>query len=264
MLDQQVHPSNAIAVKPLEVNPEIQLSKQERANEKDLRYIGNAVCAAGKCLAYLMDMLADAEIILRRHYPDDHGWLVWDDFTFDFAKANKLIANAMKMLGMANVQTGQARRLLLVDRFKPDFQKLCDKNNFEGGNLFGLNLNAATSLISDANHIQYKAFESKPQRSRGRGRGGRRWDRRSTPYNSQSFALQAAVLQQALASATPQFHQQFSGPTTGGMFGVNQFPQAPNPLMGFNTLSTAPHLQRGRGHRRRSRRGRGRGHRRTM
>ena len=96
-LDQQVRPRNAIAVKPLEVNPEIQLSKQERANEKDLHYIGNAVCAAGKCLAYLMDMLADAEIILRRDYPDDHGWLVWDDFTFDFAKANKLIASAINV-----------------------------------------------------------------------------------------------------------------------------------------------------------------------
>ena len=169
------------------------------------------------------------------------------------------------MLGMANVQTGQARRLLLVNRFKPDFQKLCDKNNsFEGGNLFGVNLNAATSLISDANRIQYKAFESKPQRSRGRGPGSRRWNKRSAPYNSQSSALQAVVLHQALASATPQFHQQFSGPTTGGMFGVNQFPQTPNQLLGFNTLSTAPHLQRGKGHGRRSRGGRGRGRSRNM
>ena len=52
-----------------------------------------------------MDMFASAEISLRRDYPNDEGWLIIDDFKFDFPKCNKLLTSAMKLLGMANVQT---------------------------------------------------------------------------------------------------------------------------------------------------------------
>ena len=109
MLDAQVRPRNCDAVKPLEINSEVKLNKTDRTADKDLRYIGNAICGAGKCLAYLMHMFASAEISFRCDYPNDEGWLIIDDFRFDFPKCNKLLTSAMKLLGMANVQTGQGR-----------------------------------------------------------------------------------------------------------------------------------------------------------
>ena len=244
ILDKQVRPSNVSVVKPLEVNSEVKgrMFKSDKANEKDLRYIGNAVCAAGKCLAYLMDMLAQAEIQLRADFPDDDGWLVVDDFQFDFPKANKLMTNAMKILGMANVQTSQARRSMLASKFKQEFCDLCDRsNNFEEGMFFGPSLDSATALLTDANKIQTKAFEQKTFH----GRGSRKWGRnRSSPYmsQSQSSQLQAALVQQALAATQPQLSQQVSGITIGGIFGINQFPQQPAiPLMGFGIPLTAFH-----------------------
>ena len=122
-LEAQVRPQNVSAVKPLEINSEVHMTKSDRARDKDLKYIGNAICGAGKCLSYLMDMLASAEAQLRDTYPDDEGWLVVDGFQFDFPKTNKLIVNAMKLLGMANIQTGQARRIQLMGKFKPEFQE---------------------------------------------------------------------------------------------------------------------------------------------
>ena len=164
VLDKQVHPNNVAAVKPLEINHEVKLrmNKTDKTNEKDFRYIGNAVCAAGKCLAYLMDMLAQAEVQLKADYPDDEGWCVVDEFSFDFPKANKLMVNAMKILGMANVQTGQARCSLLAPKFKQEFHRPCDKSNgFEDGMFFGPSLDSATALLSDENKVQNKKYEQK-------------------------------------------------------------------------------------------------------
>ena len=125
-LDNQVKPSNVDAVKPLEIDPQVPVYKQDKTNEKDFRYIGNAMCGTRKCLAYLMDMLAQAETYLRKEFPDDNGWLVIDDFHFDFRKANKLIVNAMKLFSIANIQTGQARHDMLKPKFNADFQMLWD------------------------------------------------------------------------------------------------------------------------------------------
>ena len=245
ILDKQVRPSNVTAVKPLEVN-----SESDKANEKDLRYIANAVCAAGKCLSYLMDMLAQAEVQLWVDFPEDDGWLVVEDFQFDFPKANKLRTNAMKILGMANVQTSQARRSMLASKFKQEFRCLCDRTNyFEEGMFFSPSLDSAMALVTDANKIQTKAFEQKTFS----GRGSRKWGRnRSSPYmsQSQSSQLQAALVQQALAATQPQLSQQVSGVTSGGIFGINQFPQQPAPLMGLGIPLTAFHQGRGRGPRR--------------
>ena len=262
ILDKQVRPQNLLAVKPLQVNPEVKarMTKQDKSNEKDMRYIGNAVCAAGKCLSYVMDMLAQAEVQLRQDYPEDEGWLMIDEFSFDFPKANKLITNAMKILGMANVQTGQARRAMLAPKFRHEFRQLCNRENpFEDGLFFG-SLDSATQLISDANKVQNKTFEQKPNNNfRGRGRG-KRWSYRSSPYQSQSSQLQAALVQQALAGQQPQLSQQVSGVTTGGVFGINQFPQQPPPLLNF--IPSTALRPRGRGKGRggfRGRRGRNRG-----
>ena len=86
MFDVQVRPQNCNTVKPLEINSEVKMNKNDRSSDKDLRYIGNTTCGAGKCLAYLIDMCASAEIILHRDYPGDEGWLSLDDFKFDFQK----------------------------------------------------------------------------------------------------------------------------------------------------------------------------------
>ena len=263
LLDKQVRPENVLAVKPLQINEEVHLNKQDRKNDKDMRYVGNAICAAGKCLTYLMDMLCKAEMVLRRDFPDDDGWLVWDDFTFDFVKANKLIANAMKILGIANVQTGQARRLLLKPKFSQDVQKICNEEYpFPDAMFFGENLSATAATASDANKVQTKTFHPPTKRGCGRGRG--RSNHRRSPYPQQSSVLQAAVLQQALAAAQqqPQVHQQISGLTTGGLFGVNQFPVQPQPppLLGVNThLTGRPQRGRGFGNKRRNHRGKSRG-----
>ena len=51
-----MRPQNVSAVKPLEINEEVHMTKTDRARDCDFKYIGNAVCRAGKCLSYLMDM----------------------------------------------------------------------------------------------------------------------------------------------------------------------------------------------------------------
>ena len=121
-----------------------------------------------------MDMLAQAEVQLQVDFLEDDGWLVVEDFQFDFPKANKLMTNAMKILGMANVQTGQARHSMLASKFKQEFRRLCDRsNNFEEGMFFGPSLDSATTLVTDANKIQTKAFEQKTFH----GRGSHKWGR---------------------------------------------------------------------------------------
>ena len=279
-LDNQVRPKNVDAVKPLEIDPEVPVYAQDKKNEKEFRYIGNAICGAGKCLAYLMDMLATAETYLRKDFPDDNGWLVVDDFEFDFGKANKLIVNAMKLLGIANVQTGQARCEMLKEKFNPEFQKLCNPENpFTNGKFFGDNLSNTTAQLISANKVQNKTFNhGRGKSSRGKGRG-RKYGRKSHPYNpnyqpqSQSSALQAAVVQQALASAAaqqhqpsmqPHVHQQVSGLTTGGIFGINQCPQQAQPMPGIPSIVNLRMGGRGRSFNRfRQRGGRGRRYRRS-
>ena len=137
ILEVQVRPGNVSAVKPLEINPEVKLNKAERKKEQDFQYLGNAICAAGKGVAYLMDMCATAKSKLRQIAPEDNSWLNDSDFMFDFPKANRLLSSVAKILGTANVQSGQARRLLLSHRFKPDYKKLCNPSmTFIDGKIF--------------------------------------------------------------------------------------------------------------------------------
>ena len=105
MLDAQVRPQNCDAVKLLEIK--LKINKNGRSSDKDLRYIGNTICSAGKCMTCLMNMCVSAEISLPKDYPGDEKWLILDDFKFDFPKCNKLLTSAMKLLRMANIQTGQ-------------------------------------------------------------------------------------------------------------------------------------------------------------
>ena len=162
MLDAQVRPQNCDAVKPLEINSEVKMNKADRTADKDLRYIGNAICGAGKCLSYLMDMCATAEISLHKDYPGDEGWLIIDDFRFDFPKCNKLLTSAMKLLSMANVQTGQGRRLLLANKFKPEYKKLGSRDQpFTDGKFFGSSLDASVAFLSAENKVQNQTFQNK-------------------------------------------------------------------------------------------------------
>ena len=181
MLDAQVRPQNCDTVKPLEINSEVKMNKNDWSSEKDLRYIGNAICGAGKCLAYLMDMCASAEIILHLDYPGDEGWLSLDDFKFDFPKCNKLLTSAMKLLGMANVQTGQGRQLLLSSKFKPEYKKLCNRDQpFTDGKFFGPSLDSPVAFLSTENKVQNQTF----QQNRGKSK---RW---RANYNNNPFFWQ--------------------------------------------------------------------------
>ena len=256
-LDAQTRPTNVPAVKPLEINDIVRLTKQDRINERDYRYIGNAICAAGKCLAYLLDMCSKAEGQVREAAPDDDGWVMYEHFGFDLPKVNRLLTNMAKILGMANVQTGQARRALLAYKFKPDFKRLCDRDQpFQDGKFFGPNFTNATSLITDSTKVANTAFHPK-----ARPKSGKKWFRQSSsPYQrgDQSSMLQAAVLQQALAAAAGHPAQQSNQQQAilpSGIVGVNHFPAAPPVALSDQlTPSTAP--RRGQGFR-----GRGRGRR---
>ena len=122
--------------------------------------MGNAICAAGKRIAYLMDMCVNAESKLRQIAPEDNGWLNNDNFMFDFQKANRLLSSVAKILGIANVQTGQAHRLLLIHCFKPDYKKLCNPlMPFINGKFFEPDFNVTTSLIADAAKVQNTALQ---------------------------------------------------------------------------------------------------------
>ena len=98
-----------------------------------------------------MDMLATAETYLRKDFPDDNGWLIVDDFEFHFGKANKLIVNVMKILGIANVHTGQAQQEM-KPKFNVEFRKLCVPEHCSTtGKISGENLNSPTGQIITAN-----------------------------------------------------------------------------------------------------------------
>ena len=195
-----MHPENAEALKPLKVN-EVKMTKTDRSNEKDLRYIGNAICGAGKGLAYLMEMLSLAEEKCLQVAPDDEGKLVLDEFEFDFPQANMLLATSMKILGIANVQTGQARRELLASKFKKEYQKLCKPENpFQGRKFFGPTFDTAAALVTNENRVQKTALEPAPYKKKAK-----KWNHRG--YRNTSV-LQAAMIQQALAAAQPQIWPQ--------------------------------------------------------
>ena len=236
-LDEQIRPSNSKAVKPLEINDDVNMTKADLNKEKNYRYLGNAVCGAGKNLAYLLDMLAAAEQKIRAEYPDDNGWIIYEDFRFDLPKATKLLLTAMKILGIANFQTGQYRRLLLADKFKSDFKRLCDKDQpFTEGKFFGPSFDAATSVITSQNKTQNQAFQQTKK-----SRYAKKYYNKPAPYPSQVSALQAAVTQQAMAAAAvqPPVHQQISGLNAGNIFSINQYPHA-QPLLSIPSTQPPP------------------------
>ena len=259
MLEQQVRPSNALALKPLEINPDVPLSRSDKINDREMRYLGNAICGAAKGLTYLLDMVIKAEEYCKEAWPEDSGSLVMENFEFDFPASRNYVLSALRLLGMANVQTGQARRALLTSKFKPDFQKLCDRDKpFTDGKFFGPNFNATAALVRDTNQAHNTVFQTAP-----RGRGGRfrrSRGRRYTPYTPTSAILQAAVMQHALSAAAKARQQQptahGSQPGIGGVF--NPFQPIQQPYQAPSLLQLAQQLQpRGRpSRRRRGRQGR--------
>ena len=226
-------PENATMLKPLEVDADIPISKEKRRAEQDIRYISNAVCAAGKSLAYLLDMLMTTKQQCLATSRGDLGKLILDaqdeenedaEFSFDFPGAIELAVNSLKLLGMANVQTGQHRRAKLASKFKPEYQKLCGRGqDFPDGKFFGSNFNAAVALAADKNKGTHQALkDTKPKQQ-----GFKRFKRKNNDNNYLSTAqLQGAVMQQALALSAGQnqqgygnFQQQqhFLAQSLGGM-----------------------------------------------
>ena len=260
-LEAQVRPKNALALKPLEVN-NINMTKTGRTNEKEFRYIGNAICGAGKSLAYLMDMLTSAEATCLQEAPDDGGKLELEELQFDFPRANMLLAQAMKILGMANIQTGQARRLILASKFKDEYKKLCDPDNpFVNGKFFGPDLDTATACLASQNKIQKTALE---QPIKNKSKSSKKWNQRRNQGNTS--ALQAAVIQQALTAAQPQQYRAPAPATVPASAGVpflglpqqQWFPHQPQPLFPhFNQFLHNRGGGRNKGHGR-GRTGRGR------
>ena len=205
-------PRNATMLKPLQINEQVhqRMEKPDKSKEQPMRYLGNVVCAAGKHLARLMDMLAKAEITCREEDPEADGWLSLENMTFDFPLANTLMKDAMKLLGIANVQTGQYRRELLTSKFKDTHAKLCDNNQpFTGGKFFGENFDASTALITGENKVINEALKVKQNYNfgnnfRGKSRGFA-WKKRSSPYTAE-LKKQNNMLRQMVASQSGQQH----------------------------------------------------------
>ena len=65
----------------------------------------------------------------------------------------------MKLLGITNVQTGQATREMLKDKFNPELQKLCNPElPFTNGKFFADILTNATAQLIIANQVQNKTL----------------------------------------------------------------------------------------------------------
>ena len=201
-------PKNATMLKPLQINEQVHhlMEKPDKMKEQPMRYLGNVVCAAGKHLARLMDMLANAEITCREEDPEADGKLSLDNMLFDFPLANTLMKDAMKLLGIANVQTGQYRRELLTSKFKDTHSKLCDNNQpFTGGKFFGENFDASTALITGENKVIHEALKVKQNQNfggafHGKSRGFQ-WKKRSNPYTAE-LKKQNNLLRQMVATQT--------------------------------------------------------------
>ena len=188
-------------------------------------------------------MLSLAEEKCLQEAPDDEGKLVLDEFEFDFLRANMLLATSMKILGIANVQTGQARCELLASKFKQEYQKLCKPENpFQGGKFFSPTFDTAAALVTNENRVQKTALEPMPYKKKAK-----KWNHRG--YGNTSV-LQAAVIQQALAAAQPQMWTQQlpvqqQPNSMPGFLGVAQhYPMQPQPLLHLNPFL---HNRRGRG-----------------
>ena len=74
-----------------------------------------------------------------------------------------LLATSVKILGIANIQTGQARRELLASKFKPEYQKLCKPENpFQDGKFFGPTFDTVAALVTNENRVQKTVLEQAP------------------------------------------------------------------------------------------------------
>ena len=226
-------------LKPLEIGSDVPITKDERKAEQDMRYMSNAICAAGKSLAYVLEYLVTAKNQCLASSPEDDGKLVLEaqeegeeDFCFDFPKAVDLVINALKLLGMANVQTGQNRRAKLAAKFKPEYKKLCSRgNNFPDGKFFGPNFNTAVALVTNKNRVSSQAL--KDGKPRQQGFHGFKCKRSDNCLSTSQ--LQNAVLQQALQMSSGQPQQQtqpFLGQTMGDYFPPPKpAPQLPLPIL---------------------------------
>ena len=253
VIDSAKRPSNCPMLKPLEINEQVfsKMSPEDHKREKDVRYIGNAICAAGKNLAQLMHMLSTAKIQCKQEDPDSGGILELDGFEFNFPKANNLMCNAMKLLGIANVQGGQHRRELLKDKFKGNYAKLCHKNSpFEGGMFFGENFDAATSMITGENKVLNTALRSSNTtnfNNRGKTRGFKWKRQRTMPYTKQ-LQQQNAYLRKLVAHQAPTAPFLGAAPAPQFQQWSPQPVPAPTPLFPPPQFNNKSHFKRGRGH----------------
>ena len=74
-------------------------------------------------MAYLLDMLHKADAKVHAIIPEDEGVICHNDFEFDIPCARDMLLKFLKILGIANIQTSQAQCLLLLPKFKTDYQK---------------------------------------------------------------------------------------------------------------------------------------------
>ena len=156
--------------------------------------------------------------------------------------------NAMRLLGMANVQTGQSRRLQLAYKFQKSHQVMCERqHDFKEGKFFG-DFDAAVALQTSAHKSQAQAFQ--PPKPKDKPNRRQRFRRQPNPYPRTS-ELQNLMIQSALGSMQ---QQQFTAFQPQNFLGQTPPPALMIPSL-FQSLYPNPPKQRGQNNR--GRRGEG-------
>ena len=63
-----------------------------------MQHLGNAICAAGKGLAYLLDMLLKADAEVHAIIPKNKGVICHADFEFDITCTRDMLLKSLKIL----------------------------------------------------------------------------------------------------------------------------------------------------------------------
>ena len=154
-------PENCPALKPVCINKEIygHMTEKERKADEPLKFIANALAKASQLLVYAWDQLLKAEQVVRKsdNYDADQN-VVLDlsrDISLDLTATITKIDQCLGMLGMANSQVVQKRRMDLTYKLAWDCKELSRRNRPFTDFLFGDNMKESAVETRKERAISY-------------------------------------------------------------------------------------------------------------
>ena len=215
-------PSNADALKLVDINPEVKkkMFKGDDISDQRMKWISNAAIRSAQPLSIAWSNLLKLEFVIKACQENEiktDAMIPLDAGQhFNLSESIRLLKHGIKCLGMTSMQAVQKRRLDLRYKLIGAAKELAEPNQPFDDTIFGPNLQRHFTNILQGNKISGKIARSSPKKDHGnnryhpfigRGRGRNRSGTHGQFHNDQSQFHQYP-LQQFQQYPPPNYYQQ--------------------------------------------------------